>query len=170
MTPTEPSPRPSYQMAHQLANRLAHRVAALWTVFLLGTLFHTQLALMPLFHGISVTQSHAHGYVSVDGVMWFMLIFFSLPLIAILGCVFSPSRAFRKGHFVMTLIYSLLNLAHLALDGIIAVPNYQLVLMVFLLIVGLILNAVAYQWMRLSERAEKRLRVASAEHFSQNAS
>jgi hypothetical protein len=26
------------------------KIAALWTTFLLGTLFHTQLGLMPLFH------------------------------------------------------------------------------------------------------------------------
>ena len=32
------------------------KIIALWTVFLLGTLFHTQLALIPLFHGIDVAM------------------------------------------------------------------------------------------------------------------
>ena len=37
------------------------KIIALWTVFLLGTLFHTQLALMPLFHGIDVAiMGHHH--------------------------------------------------------------------------------------------------------------
>jgi hypothetical protein len=40
------------------------KIIALWTVFLLGTLFHTQLALMPLFHGLSVLAPHGH--VAID--------------------------------------------------------------------------------------------------------
>jgi hypothetical protein len=36
----------------------AVKIIALWTVFLLGTLFHTQLALMPLFHGLSLLAPH----------------------------------------------------------------------------------------------------------------
>jgi hypothetical protein len=33
------------------------KIIALWTVFLLGKLFHTQLGLMPLFHGLNVVES-----------------------------------------------------------------------------------------------------------------
>jgi hypothetical protein len=139
------------------SHSLATKITALWTVFLLGTLFHTQLALMPLFHGLSVVESHAHDYISVNAVMWFMLIFFSLPLLAIVGCVFSPSPSFRKLHFGMTLVYTVLNLLHLGLDSIIAVPSYQLVLMTFLMVVGLLLNIVAYQWMKTANRAAKQL-------------
>lgn len=134
----------------------ATQITALWTVFLLGTLFHTQLALMPLFHGLNVAESHAHSYVSVNAVMWFMLIFFCLPLLAIAGCTFYSSRQFRQLHFGMTLIYTVLNLLHLVLDSIIAVPSYQLVLMALLLGVGLLLNGVAYRWMRASSRIEQR--------------
>ena len=57
----------------------------------------------------------------------------------------------------MTLVYSVLNLLHLVLDSIIAVPSYQLVLMTGLLGVGLLLNAVAYQWMRASVKVAKQL-------------
>jgi len=134
----------------------AVEITALWTVFLLGTLFHTQLALMPLFHGLSVVESHAHDYVSISAVMWFMLIFFSLPLLAILGCAFYPSRQFRRFHFGMTLVYTVLNLLHFVLDSIIAVSSYQLVLMALLFGVGLLLNFVAYQWMKAASRATNR--------------
>ncbi|MBE9140332.1 hypothetical protein IQ254_24560 [Nodosilinea sp. LEGE 07088] len=145
-------------MNKPIANDFSARLTALWTVFLLGTLFHTQLALMPLFHNLSVAESHAHNYISVNAVMWFMLIFFSLPLLAILGSVFHPSLRFRKLHFGMTLIYSVLNLLHLVMDSVISVPGYQIVLMALLFCVGLALNAVAYGWIKAHD--------SSAKHFN----
>jgi hypothetical protein len=144
-------------MHKSVVNNFAAKVMALWTVFLLGTLFHTQLAFMPLFHGLSVVESHAHNYVSVNTVMWFMLVFFCLPLGAIAGCAFYSSGRFRQLHFGMTLMYTGLNLLHFVLDSLIAVPSYQLVLMALLFGVGLLLNLVAYQWMKASSRAEQRL-------------
>ncbi|MGD1944491.1 MAG: hypothetical protein ACFB0G_24610 [Leptolyngbyaceae cyanobacterium] len=47
---------------------------------------------MPLFHQLSAAEFHAHHYLNVDAVMWFMLMFFCLPLLAILGCTFHPSQ------------------------------------------------------------------------------
>lgn len=132
------------------------KILFLWTVFLLGTLFHTQLALMPLFHGASVAESHLHEAISMSTIMWFMLIFFSLPLLAIIGCMLTPSRWFRSLHFGMTLVYTGLNLMHLILDAVIAVPGYQLTLMGLLFLVGLILNGLGYQWMKVA-RATVRL-------------
>lgn len=44
------------------------KVIALWTTFLLAMLFHIQLALMPLFHAMSVAESHTHPYASVDAI------------------------------------------------------------------------------------------------------
>lgn len=54
-------------------------------MFLLGLLFHTQLALMPLFHGLAILAPH--GYVATSlteivPVLWGMLFFFLLPLLA----------------------------------------------------------------------------------------
>jgi hypothetical protein len=144
-------------MNKSIRNNLAFKITALWTVFLLGTLFHTQLALMPLFHGVNVAQSHTHGYVSMDFVMWFMLIFFVLPLWAIVGCAFSPNLRFYRLHFVMSLVYTVLNLAHLVVDVIIAVPGYQLVLMLLLLLIGLLINWVAYSaytWIKTNPKPQ----------------
>ncbi|MGF1522092.1 MAG: hypothetical protein ACFBSF_07210 [Leptolyngbyaceae cyanobacterium] len=146
-------------MQKTIANNFAAKITTLWTVFLIGTLFHTQLALMPLFHGLSVAESHAHAYISVNAVMWFMLIFFSLPLLAIVGCVFYPSLLFHKLHFGMTLVYTVLNLLHFVLDSIIAVPSYQLILMAFLFCVGLLLNLIAYQWLGATNKIAMRLKL-----------
>lgn len=107
---------------------------------------------MPLFHGVSVLESHTHEAIGLNAVMWLMLLFFCLPLLAILGCAFSQALLLRKLHFGMTLLYSLLNLVHLAIDAILAVPGYQLALMTLLLGVGLILNLIGYQWMKSSRR------------------
>ena len=145
-------------MQNPIVNDFTARITALWTVFLLGILFHTQLALMPLFHGLSVVESHTHNYVSVTAVMWFMLIFFCLPLLAIAGCAFYSSRQFRQLHFGLTLVYTGLNLLHFVMDSLIAVPSYQLALMALLLGVGLLLNLVAYQWMQSSRQGVKQFK------------
>lgn len=142
-----------FAMGNAPDRALPAKIAALWTVFLLGTLFHTQLALMPLFHGLSVADSHTYEAVSLNAVMWFMLIFFTLPLLAIVGCVLMSSRLFRTLHFGLTLIYTGLNLLHLLLDMWIAVPGYQQALMGLLLLVGLLINWVSYRWMRLARSA-----------------
>jgi hypothetical protein len=123
---------------------LPEKIIALWTVFLLGTLFHTQLALMPLFHHLSVIESHSH--LPVTLVMWLMLIFFMAPMGLIVISVFNASKGLRTIHFGLTLIYTGLNALHFLLDALIAVPPYQLVLMAFLFLIGLLLNLLAYQW------------------------
>jgi len=110
------------------------KIAALWTTFLLGTLFHTQLGLMPLFHGQSIVESHQTS--NLDPIFWGMLLFFLLPMLAIIGVNF---------------LYSVLNLAHLIADLLVRpIAWYQIALMAILLIIGLILNLVSYQWLRLA--------------------
>ena len=134
------------------------QITALWTVFLLGLLFHTQLALIPLFHGIDVAESHTHEYLSLDAIMWFMVLFFGLPLLAILGSVLCPSRRFRQLHFRLTLVYTVLNAIHLVMDIWVKAPGYQLMLMVLLMGVGLLLNWVSYQWLRAAGHDRRGLR------------
>lgn len=126
------------------------KIVTLWSTFLLGTLFHTQLALMPLFHGMDVTESHAHDFASVNFIFWFMFLFFLIPLSIIVIATFNQAQKFRSFHFWLTIVYSVLNLAHFVIDVIIAVPVYQSVLMAFLFLVGLLLNLVSYQWKKES--------------------
>lgn len=122
------------------------KISTLWTSFLLGTLFHTDLGLMPLFHQMEIEHSHAEG--DVRAIFGFMLIFFVLPMLAIVAPNFTEAKPYRAFHFYLTLIYSLFNLAHLIADIAVGAPWYQLVLMTLLLLIGLLLNLVSFQWLK----------------------
>lgn len=126
-----------------------HQIINLWTVFLLGMLFHTDLGLMPLFHDISVVEFHGQTMADIAPIMWLMLLFFILPLFAILALSFGQSRKLRQVHFGLTVLYSFLNLAHLMADlALEEIIWYQIFLMVFLVLIGLLLNIVSWQWLR----------------------
>ncbi len=141
-------------MASQIHNKpgFAVKIIALWCVFLFGTIFHTQLGLIPLFHGLDVLAAHGHvaGDISeISAILWLMLGFFMLPLLAIIALCFFDSRRFRVSHFWLTVFYSVMNLAHLVVDLTIQpIAWYQIALMALLFLNGLILNGVAYQWVR----------------------
>ncbi|WP_427159812.1 hypothetical protein ACQFX9_28145 [Aliinostoc sp. HNIBRCY26] len=133
-----------------MANNYQEKIITLWIVFLLGTLFHTQLGLMPLFHGLSVIESQkATSMNQISIIMWLMLGFFTIPILAIIATVFTANRRYRVIHFGLTIFYSVLNLAHLVLDLLLPqVIWYQITLMVILFLIGLLLNLVAFQWMK----------------------
>jgi hypothetical protein len=115
------------------------QIIALWTVFLLGT----------LFHDLTVATSHAHSTGEISSVLWGMLAFFTIPMVAIALTAFTEAMTFRKGHFWLTVLYSVLNLAHAAADLFVPPRVWpQIVLMVFLFAIGLLLNRVSWQWMR----------------------
>ena len=128
------------------------KISALWSVFLFGIIFHTQLGLIPLFHGLDVLAAHGHmanDISQITPILWLMLGFFMLPLLAIIALCFFDSRRFRVGHFWFTVFYSVMNFAHLVVDLTIQpIAWYQIALMTFLFLNGLILNIVAYQWVR----------------------
>lgn len=134
------------------------KIIALWVVFLLGTLFHTQLALIPLFHGIDVAiMSHHHQETAtlteITPILWGMLLFFVLPMLAIVATAFYEFKRWRSLHFGFTLLYSVLNLAHLVADLLVEpIAWYQIVLMLLLLLVGILLNIVSYQWLKVGSR------------------
>lgn len=125
------------------------KIVSLWSVFLLGLLFHTQLGLMPLFHGLNVVVSQAQNMEAIAPVMWLMLVFFALPMAAIVGTTLTNNRQYRTFHFGFTVLYSFLNLSHVIADLMVQpIIWYQIVLMLILLIIGLLINLVAWQWMR----------------------
>ncbi|WP_066381056.1 MULTISPECIES: hypothetical protein [unclassified Anabaena] len=137
-----------------MSNNYQEKIIALWIVFLLGTLFHTQLALMPIFHGLSVIESEkANSLDEISGIMWLMLGFFVLPMLAIIATAFTDARRYRVIHFALTVFYTVLNLSHLVLDLLLPqVIWYQITLMLLLFLIGLLLNLVAYQWMKAPRR------------------
>jgi hypothetical protein len=125
---------------------------------LLALLFHTDLGLMPLFHGQSI--AHSHDTNDISWIFWLMLAFFVPPLLAIIIPTFTDSKRYRTGHFWLTIIYSFLNLAHLIADLLVApIAWYQIMLMTILLLIGIVLNLVSYRWMinYSYEKSEERL-------------
>ena len=146
---------------------IQEKIIILWAVFLLGTLFHTQLGLMPLFHGINIANESLTTNISeIAGILWGMLAFFTVPMLAILATAFTNSKRYRIFHFGLTVVYSVLNLLHVVLDLMVKpIVWSQITLMVILLVVGLILNVVAWQWMKESSRSKRlqtRLRVSES--------
>lgn len=124
------------------------KIIALWSVFLFGTIFHTQLGLMPLFYGESVAMSGTNGVTNVAH-LWLMLGFFVLPMIAIVATAFTNSKRYRVIHFGLTVFYSIMNFFHVVFDLLVKpIAWYQIALMVILFAVGILLNIVAFQWMR----------------------
>ena len=147
-----------------MTNQINYRekIVALWTVFLFGTVFHTQLALMPLFHGIDVAiGGHHHGQevtslATIEPILWGMLGFFILPMLAIVATAFYDSKRYRAFHFGLTLFYTVLNFLHVVLDLFVdPIAWYQIALMLVLFGFGILLNIVAYQWMQVGSRRRK---------------
>nr|WP_041919356.1 hypothetical protein [Gloeocapsa sp. PCC 7428] len=132
------------------------KLIALWTVFLLGTLFHTQLGLMPLFHGQDIAIADGHNSVNIAYILWGMLGFFILPMLAIVVMVFNDSKRYRIMHLNLTIFYTVLNFLHFVLDlKIIPIVWYQITLMIVLLLIGLLLNVVSLQWLRADSQYKK---------------
>ncbi|MDM9380383.1 hypothetical protein QUB80_06660 [Chlorogloeopsis sp. ULAP01] len=142
------------------------KIIALWITFLLGTLFHTQLGLMPIFHGLPVVESHkATSINDISGIMWLMLGFFVLPILAIIFTAFFESKRYRIIHFGLTVFYSVMNLLHIILDLFVQpILWYQITLMVLLFLVGLLLNLVAFQWIKLSSNRNKEQEIFTKAH------
>jgi hypothetical protein len=138
---------------------LQERIIVLWTVFLLGTLFHTQLGLMPLFHGINIAEANvktATNLNGIDNILWAMLAFFVIPMFIIIATAFINSRRYKMFHFGLTIVYSILNLLHVILDLTIKpIVWSQITLVTILFIVGLLLNLVAWQWIKENSRSKR---------------
>jgi hypothetical protein len=131
------------------------KIITLWSVFLLGTLFHTQLGLMPLFHGINIAHTEPTA-VNMDLILWLMLGFFVLPMFAVIATGFTDDKRYRLAHFSLTVIYSVLNFLHLALDLMVQpIVWSQIALMAILFAIGLLLNLVAFQWLQERGRVQR---------------
>ena len=140
-------------MLHKHYEQYQEKIISLWVVFLLGLLFHTQLGLMPLFHGLNIITSQSQNMAESAPIMWLMLLFFVLPMAAIIGTVFTNSRRYRTIHFSFTVLYTILNLSHLIADIMVQTDLYQIALMAILFVIGLLINIVSWQWMR--DRSQK---------------
>ena len=135
----------------------ALRLRQLWLAYQLAMLFHVELGLMPLFHGLSPEiESHVNT-ARLSLVFWGMLIYYLHPLLALLLITWTASnpatadrwRWWRRTHFWLSVVYSVSNVPHLVAD--IVVPDSrgdQVALMAVLLGLGLLINVEAWRWWR----------------------
>ena len=142
-------------MSEALSSSYAVRVVGLWMAWLLVMLFHVELGLMPLFHGLSVVIKSEVPATRVSRVFLAMLMYFLIPVFALLVAVhaiadpagWSASPPWRAGQFWLSVIYSLTNGIHLMAD--IRIPDSrgdQVLLMVVLTLIGLLINQQTWAW------------------------
>lgn len=127
---------------------IQEQIIALWAVFLFGTIFHSQLAFMPILYGKDVAISRYQGKTPVSH-LWGMLGFFVLPMITIVATALNASPLYRVIHFGLTGFYTVMNFLHVTLDlRVKPIEWYQIVLVTIVLINGIVLNVLAFQWMQ----------------------
>lgn len=138
----------------------ALRLRHLWLTYLLAMLFHVELGLMPLFHGLSPAIESQVRTDRLPLLFWAMLIYFLVPLACVLLLAYAPQRddpppsrgLWRRWpglHLGLSLVYTITNIPHLIAD--ILVPDSrgdQVFLMVVLLVIGLLINREAWLWWR----------------------
>jgi len=140
------------------------RLCSLWIAYLLAMLFHVDLGLMPLFHGLSPEIESQVPPERLGWLFWAMLIYFLIPLFSLLRLSWAASEPDRRGgwrgwrgwrrlHFWISVVYTITNIPHLIAD--ILVPDSrgdQVALMVVLLLIGLLINREAWAWWREAAR------------------
>lgn len=133
------------------------RLRALWLAWLLCMLFHVDLGLMPLFHGLSPEIESHLAQERLPLLFTGMMLYFLVPVVAVVLLAYSasdpqrpePWRAWRRLHFWLSVVYTLTNLPHLVAD--ILVPDSrgdQVALMLVLVVIGLLINREAWCWWR----------------------
>ena len=131
------------------------RVAGLWGAWLLLMLFHVELGLMPLFHGASVEIKSQVSASQLPRIFLAMLVYFLIPVIAMLLVIhavsdpagWSNTAPWRQAQFLLSVVYSVTNIAHLVAD--IRIPDSrsdQVLLMLVLTVLGLLLNRDTWLW------------------------
>jgi hypothetical protein len=145
----------------------ALRLRTLWLAYLLAMLFHVDLGLMPLFHGVSPQIESQLPEVWLGALFWAMLLYFLLPLGCVLRIAWAASepqrpggwRRWRRSHFLISLLYTATNIPHLLAD--ILIPDSrgdQVALMGVLLLIGVLINWEGWAWWREAGEGEPQLR------------
>ncbi|MCK4226456.1 hypothetical protein KAX29_06160 [candidate division WOR-3 bacterium] len=126
------------------------KIVTLWIVFLFGMVFHSLLAMMPIFWGESVAMSpELIAKNPIAPMMWMSLFFYLIPMIVIAMVLFIEAKWNKVTNFVFTLVFTLMNIFHIAEHlGTSPVDSCQILLLTFVLISGILLNIVSYRWMK----------------------
>ena len=133
------------------------RLRSLWNAWLLAMLFHVELGLMPLFHGLSVKTGSQINPAQLALLFGTMLIYFLIPLAALLLIAYASSapqgeqrwRPWRRLHLWLSIGYTATNIPHLAADMLVtdSRPD-QVLLMLAMVTIGLLINLESWRWCR----------------------
>jgi hypothetical protein len=133
----------------------ALRLRSLWQCWFLALLFHTDLGLMPLFHGLKVEIASQVAPASVARILQAMLAYGLVPLATMILMAYAETSAqpsqrwfwWRRCHLWLSLVYTLTNALHLDM-AIADARADQVVLMAAMLVIGLLINREAWLWCR----------------------
>ncbi len=129
-----------------MTNRL--KIIVLWVLFLFGMVFHSLLAVMPLFFDASIAMPDTTGAVPAS-MMWMALAFYLLPMIFIATTLFVKSSWYKITNFVFSGLFSLMNVFHLFKHFSQAPVDFvQVTLLTFVLLTSILLNVAAFRWMK----------------------
>ena len=135
----------------------ALRLRSLWQCWFLALLFHTDLGLMPLFHGLPVEIASQLDPAAVVVVFRVMLAYVLIPLASIILITYAETGLepdprwcwWRRCHLWLSLIYTFTNASHLLVDVLIPDARAdQVVLMAVMLAIGVLINREALLWYR----------------------
>lgn len=149
-------------------SRIVLRIMLLWVCYFLLTLFHTDIALFPLFSGYDVHHNDLDKG-SVQLLLCAMLIFFSVPMISLILLVYTATtkptvatsfywaQVVYKTHFYISLIYTFLNICHFISECFVFqnAGIAQLILTVLLILVGLKINQECSDLLLVANEIEK---------------
>jgi hypothetical protein len=125
------------------------RLQLLWILWFLALLFHTDLGLMPLFHGQSATIATEVDASRLPLVFWAMLLYALVPMAVLLVNAYTAVRRWRWFQFGVGVVYTVTNGLHLVVD--ILIPDSrgdQVTLMAVMLLLGLLINREGWRWCR----------------------
>jgi hypothetical protein len=140
------------------------RLIGLWVSWLLAMLFHVELGLMPLFHGVSPEIETKVPPGALPALYWAMLIFFALPVVALILTSYAPAGPIHPGawkdwpriQFWFSVVYTVANGMHLISD--IVVPDGsgdQVALVAAMMVIGLLINREAWCWWQECRSSQK---------------
>ena len=110
--------------------------------------FHSLLAVMPIFFGANVAMLEATGVVPA-GMMWMSLFFYLIPMIVIVVILLIEAKWNKVTNFIITLVFTVMNIFHLTEHaGTSPVDPCQIILLTFVMIFGIILNIASYRWVK----------------------
>lgn len=146
--PVVPAPR-SRARSIPTAATCAARLQSLWLAWFFCLLFHTDLGLMPLFHGLSPEIESQVPPERLPVVFWAMLLYFLLPLLALLLTTYvePAGRRWRWLLFGLGVAYTITNIAHLVVD--VLIPDSrgdQVLLMAVMVLIGGLINREGWRW------------------------